>query len=96
MSLPRETVAKVARLARLELSDAELQAFTGQLGAILEYVARLDELDTSQVEPLVHAVEVANVLRHDVLSPSLPRSAALANAPKSDGKYFLVPAIIEG
>ena len=96
MALSREDAAKVARLARLTLTDAELDALTGQLGAILDYVAILDELDVSQVEPMVHAVELTNVLRADELTPSLPRSAALANAPKTDGKHFLVPAIIEG
>jgi len=96
MALSRDTVLKVAHLARLELSPAEVDEFSGQLGAILDYVARLDELDTSNVEPMVHSVEVANVLRDDVLVPSLPRTAALANAPKTDGRYFLVPPIIEG
>lgn len=86
---------KVAHLARLKLSDAEVDALAGQLGGILEFVAMLDEVDVSQVEPMVHAIELTNVTRPDVLQPSLPRSAAVANAPKTDGKYFLVPAIIE-
>mgnify|MGYP000170984198 CR=1 FL=1 len=96
MPLPRETVLKVAQLARLQLAPEEIDAFAEQLGAILDYVSRLDELDTRQVEPMVHAIEVANVFRDDVLVPSLPRPVALANAPKTDGKYFLVPAILEG
>lgn len=96
MALSRDDVAKVARLARLKLSDDEVQSLTGQLGRILDYVVILDELDVSAVEPMVHAVELSNVLRVDELTPSLPRNAALANAPKTDGKYFLVPAIIEG
>ena len=96
MALSRDDVAKVARLARLELTDAELDSFTGQLSSILDYVAILDELNLDGVEPMVHAVELSNVLRADELKPSLPRPAALANAPKTDGKYFLVPAIIEG
>lgn len=96
MALSRDDAAKVARLARLELTDAELESFTGQLGRILDYVAILDELNVDEVEPMVHAVELPNVLRPDDLTPSLPRAAALANAPKTDGKYFLVPAIIEG
>jgi aspartyl-tRNA(Asn)/glutamyl-tRNA(Gln) amidotransferase subunit C len=96
MSLSRDDAAKVARLARLSLSDAELDALTAQLGQILDYVAILDELDVSDVEPMVHAVELSNVLRADDVQPSLPRAAALANAPKTDGKYFLVPAIKEG
>ncbi len=96
MALTREDVAKVARLARLELTDAEVESFTGQLSSILDYVVILDELDLDGVEPMVHAVELSNVLRADELKPSLPRPAALANSPKTDGKYFLVPAIIEG
>lgn len=96
MSLPRETVLKVAQLARLQLSPAEVEEFTQQLGAILDYVSRLDQLDTREVEPMVHAIELVNVFREDVLVPSLPRAAALSNAPKTDGKYFLVPAILEG
>lgn len=96
MSISRETAAQVAKLARLELSDEELLSLSGQLSAILDYVAVLDELDVANVEPMVHAVELSNVLRPDELKPSLPRQAALANAPKTDGKHFLVPAIIEG
>ncbi len=96
MPLPRETVLKVAALARLQLSDGEVATMSDQLGAILDYVARLDGLDTANVEPMVHAIELTNVLRDDEPQPSLPRSAALQNAPRQDGKYFLVPAIIEG
>lgn len=96
MSLSRDDAAKVARLARLKLTEPELDSLSGQLGRILDYVAILDELDVDAVEPMVHAVELSNVLRPDVQQPSLPRAAALANAPRTDGKYFLVPAIIEG
>jgi aspartyl-tRNA(Asn)/glutamyl-tRNA(Gln) amidotransferase subunit C len=96
LTLTRDDAAKVARLARLQLADDELDALTGQLGRLLDYVAVLDELDVTDVEPMVHAIELANVLRPDEVQPSLPRPAALANAPKTDGKYFLVPAIIEG
>ncbi len=96
MPLPRETVMKVASLARLRLTEAEVAAMSEQLGAILDYVARLDALDTANVEPMVHAIELTNVLRDDEVQPSLSRAAALQNAPRQDGKYFLVPAIIEG
>jgi aspartyl-tRNA(Asn)/glutamyl-tRNA(Gln) amidotransferase subunit C len=96
MALSRDAAAKVAQLARLKLSEAELDSLTGQLGAILDYVAILDELNVADVEPMVHAIELSNVLRPDERSASLPRAAALANAPKTDGKFFLVPAIIEG
>lgn len=93
--LTRADVAKVAHLARLKLSDAELEALTSQLAGVLEYVDVLNELDTEDVEPMVHAVELSNVLRADEPRPSLPREAALANAPKSDGRFFLVPQIID-
>lgn len=96
MPLPRETVLKVATLARLRLDESEVAAMSDQLGAILDYVARLESIDTSNVEPMVHAIELTNVLRDDVTQPSLTRTAALQNAPRQDGKYFLVPAIIEG
>lgn len=96
MALPIDTVQKVAGLARLQLTDAEMEMFSQQLGGILDYVAMLDELDTSAVEPMVHAIELTNVLRDDVLVPSLPRAEGLQNAPKQDGRYFLVPAILEG
>jgi aspartyl-tRNA(Asn)/glutamyl-tRNA(Gln) amidotransferase subunit C len=94
MALSRETVVKVASLARLELTDAEIELFGGQLGAILDYVTQLDELDVSNVEPMVHVEDLANVLRNDVVHPSLPREDALANAPSTDGRCFLVPAIL--
>jgi aspartyl-tRNA(Asn)/glutamyl-tRNA(Gln) amidotransferase subunit C len=94
MALSRETVVKVASLARLELTEAEIDLFGGQLGAILDYVAQLDELDVSNVEPMVHVEDVANVFRDDIVKPSLPRPEALANAPSTDGKCFLVPAIL--
>lgn len=94
VSLSREEVRNVARLARLKLTESELEMFTAQLGQILEYVHILDQLDTSDVEPMAHAVDVANVFREDVPRESLPREAALANAPKTDGQAFLVPPIL--
>lgn len=96
MSLSRADAEKVARLARLQLTESEVDALSSQLGRILDYVAVLDELDVDHVEPMVHPDELTNALRPDELRPSLPRPAALANAPKTDGKFFLVPAIIEG
>lgn len=93
--LTREDVARVAVLARLKLSDAELTALTSQLGRVLEYVNILNEVDTDGVEPMAHAVEMQNVLRNDEIRESLPRESALANAPKTDGQSFLVPQILE-
>ncbi len=95
MQLTPEDVRKVASLARLRVSDAEVASLTSDLTAILGYVDVLNELDTTNVEPMVHAVELSNVLRADTVVESLPRAAALSNAPRSDGQYFLVPAIIE-
>jgi aspartyl-tRNA(Asn)/glutamyl-tRNA(Gln) amidotransferase subunit C len=95
MSLSAEEVAKVALLARLRLAPGELDLFTGQLNAIVGFVEQLGELDTSDVEPLAHGVEVRNVFRDDVRGPSLPREAALANAPRRNEECFLVPTVIE-
>lgn len=95
MSLSREDVAKVALLARLRLSPEELATFTGQLNSIVDYVAQLQGLDTRDVEPLAHGIEVRNVFRDDVRGPSLPREAALSNAPRRNADGFLVPAVLE-
>lgn len=92
----RKEVEKVAKLARLKLSEDEVDLFTAQLGQILEYVHILDQLDTDSVEPMAHAIEVSNVFREDAPRESLPREDALANAPKSDGQAFLVPPILGG
>jgi len=96
MQLTRDEVAKVAVLARLKLSDAELERITSQLSQVLDYVAVLDEIETEDVEPMAHAVEVFNVFREDKVRDSLSREDALANAPKTDGQSFLVPPILEG
>jgi aspartyl-tRNA(Asn)/glutamyl-tRNA(Gln) amidotransferase subunit C len=95
MSLTRDDVAQVALLARLRLSPAELETFTSQLNSIVDFVAQLQELDTDDIEPLAHGIEVRNVFRDDVRGPSLPREAALANAPKRNSESFLVPAVLE-
>ncbi len=95
MSMTAEEVAKVALLARLRLAPGELELFTGQLNAIVGFVEQLGELDTAEVEPLAHGVEVHNVFRDDVRCPSLPREDALANAPQRNAESFLVPAVLE-
>jgi aspartyl-tRNA(Asn)/glutamyl-tRNA(Gln) amidotransferase subunit C len=94
MSLTRDDVEKVSLLARLELTDDELTLMTAQLGQIVQYVEQLNELDTDAVEPMAHAVEVTNIFRPDELQDSLPREAALSNAPKADGECYLVPAVL--
>ncbi len=95
MSLSNADVAKVALLARLRISPAELETFTGQLNSIVDYVAQLQELDTTGVEPLAHGVEVRNVFREDVRGPARDREQALAHAPKRNQEGFLVPAVLE-
>jgi aspartyl-tRNA(Asn)/glutamyl-tRNA(Gln) amidotransferase subunit C len=88
-------VRKVAKLSRLELTDAEVEEFTGQLSAILEYVEKMNELDTEGVEPLAHCLAISNVLREDRARESLGTEAALANAPQRDGDFFKVPKILD-
>jgi len=94
MSLTRQQVEKISLLARLELSETELAAMTEQLGAIVQYVELLGELDTDAVQPMAHAVEVTNVFREDQVRPSTPREDILANAPCHDDEFYLVPAVL--
>lgn len=93
MSLSLEEVRKVARLARLELSEPDLARMRQQLSAILDYVEQLNQLDTAAVEPLAHPLPVRNVFRPDEPAPSLPVDEALRNAPARKGDYFAVPAV---
>ena len=95
MAIDRKTVEHVAKLARLQLSAEELDRYGKQLGDILDYIAKLEKLDVSGLEPLAHAVDTANVFRDDVPRPSLPRDAALQNAPEKTADFFIVPKIIE-
>ena len=94
MTLARQDVAKVAMLARLALSEQELERMTNELSAIVEFVSRLDELDTGSVAPLAHPLDTQNVFREDVLRPSLATADALRSAPRHDGECFLVPAVL--
>ena len=88
-------VRKVASLARLSLDDEELVASGKQLTSILEYVRLLDEVDITGVAAMTHPVPAENVFREDQMLASLPREAALSNAPKTDGEFFVVPKILE-
>lgn len=90
--IDREQVLHVARLARLQLTDDEVERMAGELSSILGHIERISELDLDGVEPTTHVVEVANALRPDEPRPSLPREVALANAPATDGEGFLVPS----
>jgi aspartyl-tRNA(Asn)/glutamyl-tRNA(Gln) amidotransferase subunit C len=95
MLLTASEVAKVALLARLRVAPGELEAFTGQLNSIVDYVAQLQELDTTGIEPLTHGIDMHNVFRDDVCESSLDREKALANAPERNHVGFLVPAVLE-
>jgi aspartyl-tRNA(Asn)/glutamyl-tRNA(Gln) amidotransferase subunit C len=88
-------VRKVARLSRLELTEAEVEEFTGQLSAILDYVEKMNELDTDNVEPLAHCLPVSNIFRADSVKVSLGTEKTLANAPQRDGEFFKVPKILD-
>lgn len=88
-------VRKVAKLSRLDLSEEEIEEFTSQLSAILDYVAKMNELDTAKVEPLAHCLPISNIFREDVAKESLGTEKALANAPQRDGEFFKVPKILD-
>jgi aspartyl-tRNA(Asn)/glutamyl-tRNA(Gln) amidotransferase subunit C len=94
MSLSRAEVEKIALLSRLLLSEEEIERMTVQLGEVLGYMELLGEVDTTGVEPMVHARDMTNVFREDVVRASLDRSQALANAPHRDDECYLVPAVL--
>lgn len=92
--LSPEDIAKVASLAKLELSDQELAAVSAKLLDVLDLVAQLNNVDTSGVTEMAHPVDVHSVARMDRLESGLSREAALQNAPQSDGQFFLVPPVL--
>jgi len=92
--ITREEVEHVARLARLALTDAEVDALTVELGAILDHAAEVSALDTADVPPTAHPLPLVNVLRPDEPRPSLPRSEVLAEAPAEEDDRFRVPRIL--
>ena len=93
--ISREEVERVARLARLELTEEEKERMIAQLDSILGYIDKLNELDTDQVEPTTTVIPMVSVMREDVVRPSLSQEEALANAPDREDAYFRVPRIIE-
>jgi aspartyl-tRNA(Asn)/glutamyl-tRNA(Gln) amidotransferase subunit C len=95
-SLTRADVEHVAYLARLGLTDEELDRLEGQLNHILDQYARLAELDTDAIPPTAQVIELENILRDDVAQPSLGVDAVLSNAPQRDADFFVVPAILGG
>ena len=95
MALPLEQVRWVAHLARLKLTEAEEQVMARDLGAIVEYVNQLQLVNTDNIEPLAHALDLQNVFRADEPVHSLTVEAALANAPAQQGDFYAVPAVLD-
>jgi aspartyl-tRNA(Asn)/glutamyl-tRNA(Gln) amidotransferase subunit C len=95
MNLTLQDVEKIAALARLELSQDEKETYLEQLSAILEYAARLNLLDTEEVPPTTSAVTLQNVMREDVVEPSLSVEDVLFNAPESFQSQFLIQAVLD-
>ncbi len=94
MSVTKKDVEYIASLAKLELKEDEIPLLTDQLNKILEYMDHLKELDTSNVEPLAHPLDMVNVFREDQPGESLSNEEALKNAPKKAGSYFSVPKVV--
>jgi len=93
--ITREDVEHVAELSRLELTSAEKEQFITQLNHILTYFEKLNELDTTDVEPTAQVIPMSNVFRDDAVQPSLDRTKVLQNAPEESHFFFKVPRIIE-
>ncbi|MFQ5893595.1 MAG: Asp-tRNA(Asn)/Glu-tRNA(Gln) amidotransferase subunit GatC [Nitrospinota bacterium] len=93
--ISRDEVLHVARLSRLTFSEAEVDRFTEQLSAILTYMEKLDELDTSGVEPTSHVVPLANVFKADEVHPSVDREQIMAGGPSAEHGHYKVPKIVE-
>jgi aspartyl-tRNA(Asn)/glutamyl-tRNA(Gln) amidotransferase subunit C len=95
MIIDKETVDKIANLARLELAEDEKESLIGDMGKILDFMAKLNEMDTTGVEPLVYMTNEINVLREDVVKQDITTEEALKNAPNHTDEYFLVAKVIE-
>jgi aspartyl-tRNA(Asn)/glutamyl-tRNA(Gln) amidotransferase subunit C len=95
MKVDAETLHKLAHLARLEVRPDEETALIDSLNSVIDWMAQLNELDTTGVEPLTHLSDETNVLRDDVVANQLTREQALANAPAQNGTFFQVPKVLE-
>lgn len=95
MNTDRNTLLKIANLARLEIKESDEAHMLNDINRILTWVEKLKELDVEEVEPLTHINPDMNVMREDVVSEILSRETALKNAPKQDGEHFRVPKVIE-
>jgi aspartyl-tRNA(Asn)/glutamyl-tRNA(Gln) amidotransferase subunit C len=94
MTIDKETVDKIAHLARLEVTDAEREELIKDMGNILGFMDKLNEVDTTGIEPLVYMTTTVNPLRPDVVIQAITHEEALQNAPKHDGEYFRVAKVI--
>lgn len=95
MIISKNDVEHVAKLARLEVSEAEKEELTGQLNNILGYVSKMDKIDTNNIKPTSHVLHLKNVFREDVAKENLEHEKVFLNAPEHDGKHFIVPQVIE-
>jgi aspartyl-tRNA(Asn)/glutamyl-tRNA(Gln) amidotransferase subunit C len=96
LKITKREVEHVAHLARLDFSEQEKEKFTLQLNDILLYIDKLNEVDTTDVEPVTHAIAQKNAFREDIVTASLDHEMALSNAPDARGDFFRVPKVIEG
>jgi aspartyl-tRNA(Asn)/glutamyl-tRNA(Gln) amidotransferase subunit C len=95
MVIDKETVGKVAHLARLEFNEEATEAIVADMNRMLSFVDKLNEVDTSNVEPLIYISKEVNVLREDDVEQEITQAQALKNAPKKDSDYFKVPKVID-
>jgi aspartyl-tRNA(Asn)/glutamyl-tRNA(Gln) amidotransferase subunit C len=96
VKITSKDVEKVALLSRLEINDSEMAKMNEQLNSILDYIDVLSKVNTEGVQPTAHVLPMKNVMREDVVQPSLPRDLALSNAPEAEDGYFKVPKVVEG
>ena len=95
MTITSADVDKIAKLAKLVLSEDEREKFTSQLSDIISYVEKLNQLDTNDVEPLAHVNDLMNVFREDESRPSMAKEDVFKNSPQNDDEFFLVPKVIK-
>lgn len=96
MKIDNQTIDHIAKLSRLEFSEKERSEIVGDLERILDLVNKLNELDTSGVEPLIHMTDAVNVLREDEVKQDISKEDVLRNAPQKDSDYFKVPKVVSG
>tara|TARA_B100001250_G_C19722670_1_gene754559 strand:+ start:247 stop:552 length:306 start_codon:yes stop_codon:yes gene_type:complete len=93
-NISSKEVKKIAKLAKLKLTDDEITLYSSQMSQIINYISQLNEVDTSNIDPLSNVIDNNNVIREDKIKESLDKSISLKNAPQSDGEFILVPKII--